>query len=264
MHIFCRETEAHLELHPHLLAEDKSSGGLITPDLWLKNCKSPDSRTSSPPPESPKPPQLHPVPLITVAPPSKLMAINTTDTKRRNRNKKHRKRQTFTYNKTDHDDVPQDLRVRQRERSNEPLILVNSNERIKQTNIVSGNSHVCNNPPRFYQPTTLNIGNQTQLNCGLLKHPSDLPPVTVLVPYPIVVPFPVPIPIPIPLGGLLVKEKRKENDEKKDNTDAQKEIDLTLVEEDEVKSGVSRPLRKRKRLLDNKPRLLNKKKTLAV
>lgn len=48
MHIFCRETQAHLEFHPHLLPTGSSSniiaGGsssLITPDLWLRDCKTP-------------------------------------------------------------------------------------------------------------------------------------------------------------------------------------------------------------------------------
>ncbi|XP_064488082.1 sine oculis-binding protein homolog isoform X2 [Ornithodoros turicata] len=39
MNIFCRETQAHLQMHPHL-QEAKASGiNLITPELWLRDCK---------------------------------------------------------------------------------------------------------------------------------------------------------------------------------------------------------------------------------
>lgn len=88
MHIFCRETQAHLDLNPHLV-NASSSSNLITPELWLKNCKSrstsPTSdRSASPNPENlPNKPEKtenqrtlnrkSPLPLITVAPTSKLM-----------------------------------------------------------------------------------------------------------------------------------------------------------------------------------------------
>ncbi|CAH2084485.1 unnamed protein product [Euphydryas editha] len=84
MHIFCRETQAHLDLNPHLV-NASSSSNLITPELWLKNCKSrsvsPASERSispntekkqnekDPPPNQRK----SPLPLITIAPPAKLM-----------------------------------------------------------------------------------------------------------------------------------------------------------------------------------------------
>ncbi|KAK8747326.1 hypothetical protein OTU49_016749 [Cherax quadricarinatus] len=39
MQIFCRETEAHLQMHPHLNdLKPASNSGLITPDLWLRDC----------------------------------------------------------------------------------------------------------------------------------------------------------------------------------------------------------------------------------
>lgn len=257
MHIFCRETEAHLEVHPHLPAEDKSGGGLITPDLWLKNCKTTNDSRSPSPSTSPKPPPAPPLPLITIAPPSKLMAIDTDD-KRHNRNKiqrKHRKRQT-----TKTDDLPQDLRIRPLP-SNEPSA---SRERLIEGRVKHTiNNHVYNNPnnPRFYQPPR-----PTQY--GLIKNP-DLPPVTVLVPYPIVVPFPVPIPIPIPLGANFLTKQKSTCEEIVDE-DRIEVVPAKVEEEnpcedevDEVKNDV-RPLRKRKRLLDDKSRILNKKKTLAV
>lgn len=261
MHIFCRETEAHLELHPHLPGDEKSGGSLITPDLWLKNCQSPDSNRITSPTASP-PPNHQPsqIPLISVAPASKLMPV--ADAKKPNRNKiqkkHHRKRQPINYSvyndKTD-DDLPQDLSVRQP--SNETPA---KEVRVKPIDGFVANS----NPHRFYQPTSVN-------------QRSDLPTVTVLVPYPVVVPFPVPIPIPIPLGGLLTKQKDHQNDgvnekivvdDEKIEEESTKVVDGCDVEDlvvvgDEVKMS-GRPLRKRKRLLDGKTRVLNKKKSLVV
>ncbi|XP_072932902.1 uncharacterized protein Sobp [Epargyreus clarus] len=89
MHIFCRETQAHLDLNPHLV-NASSSSSLITPDLWLKNCKSrsvsPTSeRSGSPNPEGTNKQATEkietqinqnrksPLPLITIAPTAKLM-----------------------------------------------------------------------------------------------------------------------------------------------------------------------------------------------
>lgn len=90
MHIFCRETQAHLDLNPHLV-NASSSSNLITPDLWLKNCKSrsasptsersgspnPDSAPSKPAnaekTEAQKTQTRSPLPLITIAPTAKLM-----------------------------------------------------------------------------------------------------------------------------------------------------------------------------------------------
>lgn len=90
MHIFCRETQAHLDLNPHLV-NASSSSNLITPELWLKNCKSrsasPNSERSGSPnvenvalkasnPEKLEAHKTHnrsPIPLISVAPTAKLM-----------------------------------------------------------------------------------------------------------------------------------------------------------------------------------------------
>lgn len=87
MHIFCRETQAHLDLNPHLVSASSSSN-LITPELWLKNCKSrsasptetersgspnPDVTKTSQEKEPPLKTQKSPLPLITIAPTAKLM-----------------------------------------------------------------------------------------------------------------------------------------------------------------------------------------------
>lgn len=116
MHIFCRETQAHLDLNPHLV-NASSSSNLITPELWLKNCKSRSAspteteRSGSPNPETktsqdkeqPKT-QKSPLPLITVAPTAKLMKPKRSEdppiqkspeSRKENRNKMNlRKRRT--------------------------------------------------------------------------------------------------------------------------------------------------------------------------
>ncbi|XP_055853993.1 sine oculis-binding protein homolog A isoform X2 [Episyrphus balteatus] len=86
MQIFCKETQAHLDMNPHLcdkgLETASGSGGLITPDLWLRNCRSRSASPASTVSVSPSPatptPQLIPTqphkPLISVAPVSKLMS----------------------------------------------------------------------------------------------------------------------------------------------------------------------------------------------
>ncbi|XP_016985853.1 sine oculis-binding protein homolog isoform X2 [Drosophila rhopaloa] len=100
MQIFCHETQAHLDMHPHLRDQALDAGseaGLITPDLWLRNCRSRSASPAStlsvspgpgpgpgpgpaPPAPAPSrcadsPPSHHPSkPLISVAPVSKLLA----------------------------------------------------------------------------------------------------------------------------------------------------------------------------------------------
>lgn len=83
MNIFCRETQAHLDLNPHLV-NASSSSNLITPELWLKNCKSRSTSPTSEKSDSSVPDkqkdksevskkQKSPLPLITIAPTAKLM-----------------------------------------------------------------------------------------------------------------------------------------------------------------------------------------------
>ncbi|XP_036334525.1 sine oculis-binding protein homolog A [Rhagoletis pomonella] len=62
MQIFCKETQAHLDMNPHLREqglEAVASGngtGLITPDLWLRNCRSRSASPASTLSVSPGPP----------------------------------------------------------------------------------------------------------------------------------------------------------------------------------------------------------------
>ncbi|KAH8290387.1 hypothetical protein KR054_002516, partial [Drosophila jambulina] len=92
MQIFCQETQTHLDLHPHLrdqVLDPASEAGLITPDLWLRNCRSrsaspastlsvspgpPAAASASRGPDSSPPPSHPSKPLISVAPVSKLLA----------------------------------------------------------------------------------------------------------------------------------------------------------------------------------------------
>lgn len=90
MQVFCKETQAHLDMNPHLKDKGKSSGeALITPDLWMRNCRSRsmtpdqrsnDSRTSESPLASLST-TTNPMPTITVAPVSKLLSCDHDSTK---------------------------------------------------------------------------------------------------------------------------------------------------------------------------------------
>ncbi|XP_058826679.1 sine oculis-binding protein homolog [Topomyia yanbarensis] len=108
MQIFCNETQAHLDMNPHLKEKSVSTGSLITPDLWLKNCKSRSispasdrSESISPAPSRPSP-EPSPVmlsppvkkPLISVAPPSKLLSKNLQAAMTRSVAKSNRKRRS--------------------------------------------------------------------------------------------------------------------------------------------------------------------------
>ncbi|CAH0553738.1 unnamed protein product [Brassicogethes aeneus] len=189
MHIFCRETSAHLEQHPHLYEDDATSGMLITPDLWMKNCKSPVPRPITSPPE----PQTAPLSLIAVAPPTKLMGRRT---KRVRDNKVMRTRKQYSSTVTNSSDVceaPQDLRVRHDtpadvEAETKIPALQDSDETLPK-------------------PTETSLRQSFE---GLL------PPATILLPYPIFLPVPIPIPIPLPILRQSVK-----------NVDASSQTDFT-------------------------------------
>ncbi|XP_033150926.1 sine oculis-binding protein homolog [Drosophila busckii] len=91
MQIFCNETQAHLDMNPHLRDQPSAdAAGLITPELWLRNCRSRSASPASTISVSPgpanaskrsspcaTPPHLPSKPLISVAPASKLLAQKT-------------------------------------------------------------------------------------------------------------------------------------------------------------------------------------------
>ncbi|KAK8388414.1 hypothetical protein O3P69_020416 [Scylla paramamosain] len=84
MQIFCRETEAHLQMHPHLNdLKPATSSGLITPDLWLRDCSQKGNESDTQPenevqvgsPDSPPRP-----PSATLASPDPSEPVNLTTT----------------------------------------------------------------------------------------------------------------------------------------------------------------------------------------
>lgn len=268
MHIFCRETRAHLELHPHLHVEEASSGTLITPDLWLKNCKSPNTdRTPSPIPQisitsvSPrqqeKQPQTSPLPLINVAHPSKLIESSESRRNRLKALKRTRKRLPATttcnsFTKPPINDLPQDLRIR-----HSPVEFDKKAEDVKPVDIVHRNkvekpmipkpspaNERVPTPPKSIPPTASpEIPPLRKTFEGLI------PPPTIIVPYPIILPLPIPIPIPIPIPGLLKKEMKEIGLQTEDEDVNQVEIDVVTVDEKEEEPKISvRSLRKRKRV----------------
>lgn len=95
MQIFCKETQAHLDLNPHLKDAGKASNeNLITPDLWMRNCRSRsltpdqrsnDSRTTAESPITITVASVNTVPAIKVAPASKLLLCDRERAKRPSR-----------------------------------------------------------------------------------------------------------------------------------------------------------------------------------
>ncbi|XP_050308980.1 sine oculis-binding protein homolog [Anthonomus grandis grandis] len=265
MHIFCRETQAHLELHPHI-HEGDSSGNLITPDLWMKNCVSPPQTSRSPP----KPPPIEPLHLITVAPPSKLLANDS----KRNRSKhvKRSKRGGCSSTITSLcEDAPQDLRIRQ-----SPPVMPET-----PPEVLSGPSKddaTCRVEEELKQESSQ--ANLSSQNIRAILS-SILPPPTTFVPYPVILPLPIPIPIPIPIPKMFETNTGKDLIELKhclvqtdfdphlsnNNNNCQNDLEIDDVEKessDSTQVSQTRLLRKRKRN-ETKTKMFSKhKKTLAT
>lgn len=283
MHIFCRETTAHLELHPHLHVEESSSGTLITPDLWMKNCKSPEIRSPSPtvsPKSLEKPVQLLPLPLISVAHPSKLIDLSENKRNRLKTHKKPKRRLPSTvtctsFIKTPTSDMPQDLRVR-----HSPI---ENDSSPKNSQSVELNSHKDKtadllNPKDFPvvepEPNSSNVHLPEQVNVEeqqtTMRNIFEklLPPPTILYPYPIFLPVPIPIPIPIPIPTKKIETPKETKDvcvqtdtndeeikiETKNETlnNHDIEVETNVIDKKEV-ARVGRPLRKRKKPCEVKP-----------
>lgn len=169
MQLFCKETQAHLDMNPHLKEKgvDKPES-LITPELWMKNCR---SRSASPSSSlsSRNTPQLNnridinpEKPLITVTNIQKLIDESNHYIPPVNKRKlmKSRKRRT-------------------RLSPTEPSILPTPEHQ-----------HYNSEPIRPCPPTLpSHQGSQPNFNI--------LPPITVMVPYPVIIPLPIPVPIPV-------------------------------------------------------------------
>ncbi|KAL1505185.1 hypothetical protein ABEB36_004806 [Hypothenemus hampei] len=200
MHIFCRETKAHLELHPHLygVADSSSSSssamGLITPDLWLKNCTSPKPMQLSPV-------QSEPLQLISVASPSKLLAAADDSSGKskihRSKSKKLKKMTiypaTITKSSIMNNDIPQDLRVKQ---------------------VIEPDGV----PPPVVSSEPMTLDSMRNILGNILPSP------TTFVPYPVILPLPIPIPVPIPIPKIFKSNTGKDLIVLQDNSTQTNEI----------------------------------------
>lgn len=285
MHIFCRETTAHLELHPHMHSEESSSSSLITPDLWLKNCKSPEIRSPSPTPSQKsfeKSVQLLPLPLISVTHPSKLIEIAETKRNRLKTNKKMKRRLPATvtcddFMKSPPCDMPQDLRVRHSPVDNHSDDKFPQNSDIITQNDEPDDLSKSKASSEEKDATTSNMSPSDQINTEEEQTARKkifeklLPPPTILYPYPIFLPVPIPIPIPIPIPTKKISELPKETKDVCIQTETNKEeikidtnhrinnnnevIDVVVDE----RGPPRRPMRKRKKNAEIRSTVKNKR-----
>ncbi|KAF5278656.1 hypothetical protein FQA39_LY00698 [Lamprigera yunnana] len=281
MHIFCRETRAHLELHPHIPDGSELGGSLITPDLWMKNCKSPDHNgsPSSSPRSSEVADQTSPLPLLSTNHLIRPEAFSSSKRTKAKIQKKHR-RSSSNINQShirspQPSDAPQDLRVRHTPTLSkyEPVYFkeeyrINDYNRDIPNRFMNMHNGVQEKPPKY-----LHSHSPNEMQSPFMPKPTPLenlmPPVTVLVPYPIIIPLPLPIPIPIPikasdldaLNNLKVPylTVNKDNSSKTTNEDKEQET-VTQTNEDIVVEN--------EKLSDEPTKILekrtNRKKTLTA
>lgn len=202
MNIFCKETQAQLELHPHLqntsLPENlcktlEPNLPLITPDLWLRDCHSPPTL----PEQSPTSPHRRPhSPLPGPALPQLRVSNKLFD-----RQSRKRKRTTTA------DDTSPPVYSKFPSHNSvyctPPLCRSPAYTQSQPTNNSAPTNDAPPPPPPLYplnMPTSL------------------LPPPMILVPYPIMLPIPIPIPIPIPLPFLQKECDNTSKDESKEKS----------------------------------------------
>ncbi|XP_063234231.1 sine oculis-binding protein homolog isoform X2 [Bacillus rossius redtenbacheri] len=260
MNIFCKETQAHLQMHPHLQdGPGAAAGTLITPELWLRDCRSespPSDRSLSPPP-----PPLPPLP-----PP-------TPETPRSRRPARSRR---------PHATSPTDLRVASASSSPRSVDSASPLQPPPPPPLrLPPPPHLFPGPrlPLLRPPRTSPGYGAAQRPPPLLPlplprarapapapappppvapHPLHrflLPPVTVMVPYPVIVPIPVPVPIPIPIPVPLPPPKSGEAEqpppEQPPPAQAQAQAEPPPPPAAEPPAGpprAARPPRKRRRL----------------
>ncbi|KAI8039660.1 hypothetical protein M5D96_007080 [Drosophila gunungcola] len=257
MQIFCHETQAHLDMHPHLRDQALDAGseaGLITPDLWLRNCRSrsasPASTLSVSPgpgpgpgpipsaPQSPPPSHQHPSkPLISVAPVSKLLAQKSPSAAgapppppphvQRQLGSNSRSSSSSSSKVLLLKDHPKDCQ--EEPRPFRPATLPTPSNGVPMGHPFVGrpppppHHHFMHPPPPhgmmprgFGPPFGPPLPPQMPELGALL---GAVPPVTVMVPYPIIIPLPIPIPVPLPVMDFykahLTPEQRKRFDEER-------------------------------------------------
>uniref|UniRef100_A0A1B0CMA1 Uncharacterized protein n=1 Tax=Lutzomyia longipalpis TaxID=7200 RepID=A0A1B0CMA1_LUTLO len=239
MQIFCKETQAHLDMNPHLKEKGASSGSLITPELWLKNCRSrsasPTSdRSHSGSPISVGTPSISSVtstvrPVITLAPPSKLLSnpLHLAGPVRAPNKGLKKKRTSRIQSMTTNNNSVQMLNNNSTP-SQKPCTMTTSAQDLRlhpmapamqPAGAPAETPPAPQHPPSGFQhhpfmppPPNLFPMRSPRLQPPFPPHsqqPTESrsfpfgpppPPVTILVPYPIVLPLPIPIPIPIPLS----------------------------------------------------------------
>lgn len=165
MQLFCKETQAHLDMNPHLKEKgiDKHDA-LITPELWLKNCR---SRSGSP-----------------------TSSLSSRNTPQLNRNDLQTDKPLITVTNIqklldDSNHYPPPVNKRKLMKSRKRRIRLPINESCLP---VPEHQHYNSEPIR---PPTLNAHQGSQPNFNIM------PPITVMVPYPVIIPLPIPVPIPI-------------------------------------------------------------------
>lgn len=217
MNIFCKETQAQLELHPHLqntsLPENLCKSlepnlPLITPDLWMRDCH-------SPPPQplersvSPIPRQRPHSPHLSGGTPSLTVPQLRVSNKLFDRQTRKRKKTT-----ADDDAAEQPP----------PPPPPSSTTPVYHPQFPSTHKSVYCSPPLCKSPSfthpQLSTNNTTasdtppQPTLYPLNMPTSLlPPPMILVPYPILLPIPIPIPIPIPLPFIQKECESTSNEE---------------------------------------------------
>ncbi|KAF5296762.1 hypothetical protein FQR65_LT10163 [Abscondita terminalis] len=243
MHIFCRETRAHLELHPHIAEGSEIGGSLITPDLWLKNCKSPEHSGSSPnsPRVSENMDQTSPLPLINA---TQLLKSENTSANKRLKTKVQKKYRRSSSNMTRSSirsppvlDAPQDLRVRHTPNKYDSIHFKEYRLNDYGTKELPNRFVNLHNGTGDRQPKYVDSQSMHDFQNPFLSKPTSLeslmPPVTVLVPYPIIIPLPLPIPIPIPMtpSDLDALSSKTKNPTKNDSLSKDSIISSTATED---------------------------------
>lgn len=191
MQIFCKETQAHLEMNPYLKEKAKiSNETLITPELWLKNCRSrsvsPNSENSKSPPDSPNPQKTSASnlssptsikPVISVTPVSKLLnhpIVSATSSRFR----LQQKHQNALGETSRH--LTKKLRSQRLYPSNiSKTKSVHSNIKVRNyLNSISNNSnHVNINPHKVYNVFRNNMGQSSAKNNSTVPISIPKPPI---------------------------------------------------------------------------------------
>lgn len=290
MNIFCKETQAHLQLHPHLQdaackVTPSGSMNLITPELWLKDCKNGPKTNEDDTEETSVQDEIDVVntkQCVTRKEKEKGKRSNRQSGSRQSKEGSIENRQTpatpalgISPHRRQSPCTPSDYQ--------RPPFLPPYPSFLAQQQL---DAYLRLQHSRFGgPPIPLPHGPLHPFPPGTNPHPplhpasystpsaSLLPPVTVAVPYPILIPLPIPVPIIIPLLlGLSEKlqeekkqEARKASNIKKTNSKVGDDSsDSSQVEDDttEDDSDCTKTTRKEKRpLQEGKYRELKRKCT---